>query len=200
MQISFRHYNGSFLVTFIVTTALVTAICLQSLEAVLQWLPSVSTVAVVGAVLSLYDRWLWKPLPYLLTVRDISGRYIGELVSSYKDVAENARAEIIVEVHQTASTVVVRQFTRDRTQSWTQSQSRSYHLYRRADGSHTLSFAYQNEGVHPRTTKHEHWGFCIMDFYADHQCAHGHYFTDRQPQTSGKIELEFQQRRLKGGP
>jgi hypothetical protein len=130
-------------------------------------------------------------------VKDISGRYTGDLFSDFKRTKEPI--QIVFEITQTASCVHVRQFTRDSTGRTTWSESLNETIEARADGSMRLSFAYRNEGEATQAEMTEHIGFCCLDFSTDRKRVGGRYFTNRHPHpTRGEIHACFASKKLKG--
>jgi hypothetical protein len=158
MNISFKYYRGFYLITTIVALTLGIGLLNEHLHAASALIPSISATAFVSVVLFLYDRVLWRIFPQLLQVKDISGRYTGDLFSDFKRTKKPI--QIVFEITQTASCVHVRQFTRDSTGRTTWSESLNETIEARADGSMRLSFAYRNEGEATQAEMTEHIGFC----------------------------------------
>jgi hypothetical protein len=201
VELSLKYYRSPALIGAIVVVAGAVGILndiLKSVSVVSAVIPSVSAVTIVSALLLLYDRWLWRSIPLLLSVKDVSGRYVGELTSDFGSTNQNR--PITIEIRQTASFVHVLQFTQDTSGRETRSESLSEDLTERTGGCMRLSFAYHNEGDYAQSEKREHRGYCVMDFDVACRTVSGQYFTNRDPATKGGFRARFQTKTLKGRP
>jgi len=159
------------------------------------WIPIPATVASITVLLWIYDKYLWKKMPWLLLkIPDISGRYKGELVSSWPVVEKPVKINIFIEVSQTGSGLHIRQFNKNpQTDQLTQSSSNIENVSVLPDGNLKLSFGYVNDGEATQAHLTKHDGFCILDIQKHDKKIKGIYFTNRHPQpTRGEITAIFE--------
>src|SRR5688500_9221468 len=80
------------------------------------WAPYSVVCMVAGALVFVFDRWLWRAWPFTLLLRrpNLQGTWEGQIVSEWVSPEGNATLPPIVtfmSVRQTASTLHFRQFT-----------------------------------------------------------------------------------------
>ena len=189
---AFRNYKKTPLISFIILFAALYGLLLDLLEQ-RGIIVSVSASVVISGILFIYDRYLWKYLPFLTIVRNVSGRYKGSLVSKYNGKSY----EVCIEIHQTASMINVNQYTKNET-GVTRSSSDIASLQRLDDGRLKLSFSFHNGGDQMRDELDSHLGFCELTFHSSNKSFIGFYFTNREQQTKGTIEATRVKGKLKG--
>ncbi|MBN2789645.1 MAG: hypothetical protein JXR69_05610 [Candidatus Delongbacteria bacterium] len=194
MKLSFKYYKVNTLIFFIVALIAIHSIIVSLIPETFNWIPSVSAIAFISFVLIAYDKKLWKYFPYLLNIKDVSGRYEGTLKSNYNGGKE---IHIIIEISQTSSYVYIRQFSYD-NELISCSESINEHLIMKPDGSIEISFAYKNDGIENSNTINEHKGFCVLNCSIGKNDLKGYYFSNREEPTKGTIETKFVGKKLKG--
>lgn len=152
-----------------------------------------SASAFVSFIITIYEKFFWRYFPYLLNVRNISGRYKGTLHSRF-----NKKSYLItIEIKQTASSVFVNQYTKNE-QGISHSQSDFAELKRQNDGRMKLSFSYHNSGDQLRDELDSHLGFCEIIFNTSRDAFNGFYFTNRELQTKGSLEAKKKSSKIRG--
>jgi hypothetical protein len=159
-----------------------------------------SAGVLVGLLVLLIDRKLWKspPFNFLLQIPNISGRYSG--IINYWDIEkqEMTEKECFLEIIQTGSSVKVNcYFHKNREHEKTNSESLVETIIKNEDGTFSLVFTYRNLGLPLRF--HEHSGTNILKFIENEEgrFLKGIYYTNREPQTKGEMEVAFISKNLK---
>lgn len=155
---------------------------------------SISVVTLIFLLFGIYDHWLWKKIPYLINVRNVSGRYEGHLQSNYNKFYY----DIVIEIIQTASTIEVTQYTKNKNGVST-SNSFNAQLILGKNNLYNLNFYYRNEGDEVQDELDSHDGFCKLKFDIERNKIVGTYFTNRKIQTKGKIEVNKTGKKILGG-
>ena len=194
MGLSFRYYKSIPLISAIVVLVGLHSYVSSLIKSLPIWVPSITITTFITVIFLLYDKLCWKKVPFLLNIRDISGRYEGKLTTSYQQEKE---IDIAIEISQSSSHIYIRQFNHDGLQN-TKSFSVNENIERRKDGSIKISFAYKNEGVQSSAKYDEHSGFCVLTCTINKKKISGYYFTNRNPPTKGDIEVSFKNKKLKG--
>lgn len=145
------------------------------------YIPQISTFGVVFiALFYLFDRHLWKSkLSKLSKIPNINGDWEGKIETSH-----NGREEIDVKVtiKQTWSSIsIILETANSRSKSEVASISMS---------KSRLVYQYFNEPSFSSVkTLHKHYGITMLDFKGN-DILKGFYFTDRDRQTHGDINLK----------
>lgn len=202
MNISLKYYKTAILIPVIILLSTVLSWAVESLVPYISdrhIFRAPTNGAIVLALLWVYDQWGWKlwGLKKLVTVPNISGRYKGDLSWERDGVPGSKRCTI--EIQQTASNVKVFLYTEgehDRTHSRSISED-----LRCIDGHYELVYYYTNMGSDDKKLN-EHRGFNVLRIHFEPKEKHkivlsGFYFTDRTPQTRGKVEVKFKSAKLK---
>lgn len=198
MKFSFKYYKPKPLLGFVV---LITILMIFVSKHLPSWIPIPTTVVSITGLLIIYDKYLWKKMPWLLLkIPDISGRYKGKLVSSWPEVEKPVEIDIFIEVSQTGSGLHIRQFNKNpQTGKLTQSSSNIENVSVLADGNLKLSFGYINDGEATQAQLTKHDGFCVIDIQMHDKKIKGIYFTNRHPQpTRGEITAIFENKQTIG--
>ncbi len=197
MDFSFKYYKPKLLLGFVCIITTLMAILSKHMPG---WVPVPTTVAILSGLLFLYDKYLWKKIPWLLKIPDISGRYKGKLVSSWPEDDKPVEIDIFIEISQTGSGLHIRQFNKNpKTEQLTQSYSSIENVSVLPDGNLKLSFGYVNDGEATQAQLTKHDGFCILDIQEHDKKMNGIYFTNRHPQpTRGEIIATFEKEKRMG--
>lgn len=152
--------------------------------------------ALVIAILYCYDRWLWK-LPvfsWLVNVPNLNGKYRGSV--EYHWDGKNQKKECTLEIRQTASHIKVDGEFSKKNENDTTSESKLAFFTMDNTGAHKLYIYYQNEGSGVAgDTLNQHEGFEVLRVKEEDNrniTLTGYYFTNRDPQTKGRINLKRQ--------
>jgi len=158
--------------------------------------------AIIGGILLLYDKVLWKyPLfNWLVKVPNISGRYEGMITYHWDDKPQSK--ECVIEVVQTASKIKMCSYFNNEHNQMTVSKSLVEDIRQEEDGHFAVYLFYLNEGSKKDGVLDCHEGANKVK-YLPGKNRHkakliGHYFTNRNTQTRGEMEADFQSRTLKG--
>lgn len=191
----FKYYKSKFLIILIVyTTTLV--FWLNN-----HWGFALSATAIVGALVWLIDKYLWKHKPFmlLLNVDNFSGRYEGILKFDFIDkdgIHQTGEMKHIKLVHQTGSAITIHSFTigRDGAKS-SLSINKGIFIEKTPDGLHfQLVYSYLNNGSNTNRNLSAHYGTDVLKFIkkGPNKELSGNYYTNREPQTKGSyLELKW---------
>jgi len=155
-------------------------------------LQGLGPTSIIIFFLWIYDKYLWKcpVLKLLITAPNISGRYSGILETTWQK--EIKRVRCITTVKQTASTIKIQcEFIKD-DENNTESISKEAFISFDEVGDPSLYFYYQNQGsCLNNDTLNQHDGMNVLKIIKNKKQIQlkGYYFTNRDPQTQGKITL-----------
>jgi hypothetical protein len=200
MNFTFKYYKPSLLISLVVSLVGIISFGSAIIATNYNWTLPLGTSAIISLVFLVYDQWVWKKAPVLLNVTNISGRYEGQLFSSYRDADGNApEIDVAIEITQTSSDIHIRQFNRNRaTGKQTESNSDLAMICKERSGFPRVKFSYQNDGESSQENLTIHEGFCSLSFSTDNSIS-GRYFTNRNGGlTSGDITAKFTSKTLKG--
>lgn len=194
---SFRYYNASLLVPFIlVLSAILDSVVLLAIEQLQfnQIIRMPSNAAIIGLIIFLVDKYLWKVLPFsfLVKVPNLNGRYKGSI--SFSRNNQQQEKECVLEIYQTASIIKVTSYFRKEDSSQeTRSISVVENIIFNEDNTKDLMFYYQNKGTEGRNEFDPHDGINVLKCIKKEKgfVLKGYYFTNREPQTQGNIEVKF---------
>jgi len=185
----FKYYNSRILLTLIV-------LILSPLLLIKEyWLLSISSIAVITAILMFISTYLWKykPFNHLFWVDDFSGRYEGFLHFQYKDDEGNLKTGKLPHVKtikQNGHGITVTSFTlKESGVKSSKSVCKALSIEKTKDEQHfKLTYDYLNEGsTEQNFSKHE--GTDIIEFIRNgtEKTLSGGYYTGREPyQTKGE--------------
>ncbi len=161
-----------------------------------------TTTSLIGGILVFYNSFLWR-LPVfnlLITVPDIAGRYKGKIQYEYNGIKEEK--DCVLEVIQSASKIKIHSYFNNENEEKTSSKSLVEDIKRSGDGFFDIYFFYLNSGSKVDGTLDCHEGANTLRFIASKKNnlkkLVGHYFTNRQPQTRGEIEVFFESKNING--
>lgn len=154
------------------------------------WLQGIGPGALVGLVFYFYDRCLWdRPLLSLLNkIPNLKGEYEGAI--TYFREGEQQSKPFVLRIRQTCSTLKVTTIFGDSPENQTESTSTHAYIEEDASGEHELVFLYRNDGSQMAgDTLNCHNGTNILQIQQEgkSRTLTGHYYTDRSPQTKGKM-------------
>lgn len=148
--------------------------------------------AIVLCFLWCYDKWLWK-LPvfkWMNSIPNISGRYRGEI--TYHWNGQDGSKSCQLKIKQTCSTIKVTSYFSKDSENDTQSVSLEAFIKTDEAGDHHLYFYYHNRGSCKNgDTLDPHDGMNVFEIIREQKGIKlkGYYFTNRNPQTKGCIEV-----------
>lgn len=182
MNFSFKNYKPGLVVSSIIAILGVHSLIFSKIE-VPNWIPSISATSIIMLLFLLYDRFVWKRMPFLVNIKDVSGRYGGKIETSFDS---SITMDVVIEICQTASSVFIRQYAKNgQANSSSFSTNESVRLL--PDDSIEIGFSYRNNGIETSEDLRNHIGYCVLNISND-GIVEGYYFTNRTPQTKGIIK------------
>lgn len=203
-----KYYKTVPLITIILLMAWAIDFLLQQflipllIEHGVEFLRAPGNAAIIASALLIYNQYLWKLPVFKLLVKipDMSGRYTGKIKYEYDGVL--CEKDCAVEVSQTASKIKIRSYFNNAGNEKTNSNSVIEEIHKTEDGFFNIYFFYQNAGSKINGDLDSHEGTNIIRFFPGTKKKKrklaGHYFTNRQKQTRGEIEVYFSTNNLKG--
>lgn len=189
----FKYYKSS------VLPILIGILLFVVLSAKEYWQLSISIFGIVSAIMVAISTYLWKykPFIWLFNVDDFSGRYEGILKYQYRDESgQIIKGELkhIKLINQNGSRIMVSSFTikADSLKS-SLSVNKGMYVERTEDEQHfRLIYSYLNKGSTEEGFQ-PHYGTDNIKFIKkeDEKLLIGNYYTNRDPQTMGEIELKW---------
>jgi len=160
--------------------------------------PTAGTVAVM--LLWIVTEFLWdkKPFVYLFNMPVLQGRYEGYIYYIHPISGHEERKKCAIEIIQSGSKVKVNSyFQYQNGAEKSPSTSMVETIKKEPDGSYTIVFTYLNKGIPGKFQ--EHSGTNILRFIKndDGQLLKGDYYTNREPQTKGRIKVKFISKKIK---
>ena len=161
-----------------------------------------TTTSLIGGVLVLYNSFLWRYPVFnlLIKVPDIAGRYKGKIKYEYNGV--KGEKCCVLEVTQSASKIKIHSYFNNGNEEKTSSKSLVEDIKKGEDGFFDIYFFYLNSGSKIDGTLDCHEGVNTLRFISSKsstpQKLVGHYFTNRQTQTRGEIEVFFESKEING--
>ncbi len=155
-------------------------------------LQGIGPTAIVMAFLTIYDKWLWKaPILNLInTIPDLNGTYEGKVEYHYNGA--NGTKSCQLEIKQTCSIIKVKSIFKKDGENDTQSVSTEAFIKTDEAGDQQLYFYYHNPGSYKNgDTLDPHDGMNVLEILKDKKTIKlkGYYFTNRNPQTKGCMEV-----------
>lgn len=199
----FKNYKSTNIVYTILVIILIWNIIYDKLKYfIIKYVPlelqgqllSISVVSIIFLFFFLYDKWLWKKIPFLTNIRNVSGRYEGILKSNYN----GCDYPIVIEIIQTASKINITQYTQNEKGIST-SKSMNEQLNFDNNNLYSLKFFYRNAGDLLYDEFDPHEGFCQIEFDKERLKIVGTYFTNRKIQTKGNIKANKISKKILGG-
>jgi hypothetical protein len=204
MQFSLKYYKPELLIPFVLILAyILDTIMLILIEQFprIEIIRAPSNPALIAMFLGIHNKYLWhlSGFNYLVRVPDMRGRYSGKI--KYIWDGQESSKECKVEIIQTASTVSVRCYFNNEEDEKTSSKSLVEEI-REEDGFFYLYFFYLNSGTLENDKLDCHEGvntFKYIPATTDKKAKlTGNYFTNRQIQTRGIIDVLFESKKLNG--
>jgi hypothetical protein len=190
MVLNLKYYKPCVFIPFVGVTWAISSWCLSKF-----WgyglLQGLGPTAVIGILLYVYDRWLWKLPVFGLgnTMPKLYEEYSGEV--EYDFNGTSGKKACVLNVKQTCSLIKVTcQFDKQKESS---TQSTSYDAFITNDehGDYRLCIYYHNKGSGRNgDTLEQHDGMNILDIKDSNIILNGYYFTNRSPQTRGIMNLK----------
>lgn len=197
MQIKLSYYKSQ---PFIVIIGLLWAVSSWGLSHIWDYglLQGLGPTAIVMSTLYLYDKWLWKIpcLNLINTAPNLNGIYEGTI--SFYHNGKNSEKYCKVKIKQTCSNLKVKSFFTKDGEDETHSTSLEAFISTDEHGDQRLYFYYHNPGSsRAGNTLYAHDGMNVLDIIIDKNSIvlRGYYFTNRNPQTKGSMEVT---QKLKG--
>lgn len=156
------------------------------------FLQGIGPTALVMIFLTVYDKWLWKyPVFNLLnTLPDLNGKYEGEI--AYHWDGQNGTKACTLKIKQNCSTIKVKSVFSKDDENDTSSVSTEAFVKTDDSGDQHLFFYYHNPGsCKDGDTLDPHDGMNVLEILKDKNVTKlkGYYFTNRNPQTKGCMEV-----------
>lgn len=148
--------------------------------------------AIVIFLLQAYDRWLWK-LPFfklMSSVPNLNGKYQGKIFYRWDEQDGEKSCELTIK--QTCSHIKVKSEFGSTASEATQSTSTEAFIKTDEAGDQHLYFYYHNPGsCRNGDTLNPHDGMNVLEIICEGGSLKlkGYYFTNRDPQTKGCMEV-----------
>lgn len=199
----FIYYNGpKIIITILLLGTFITQLVpfiTESLKSFfnVDYLAFPSTAVILGIIITLIDKYLWNKFlfKYLYEVKDISGRYEGNISFKHYLTGEVEQRDCAIEIRQTGSSLQIRTYFKDCTQGTSYSITKDLKLTIE-DNHYTIFMIYHNLGNSVLNIP-EHHGTNILDYSLDNKTLTGRYYTDKEPQTKGIMTLNFTDKNFK---
>jgi len=154
-------------------------------------------VGIVGILLLLFDKWLWKlPVIHSLFVPfpDVSGTWKGQIVSSWKDAKTGEQREPIdafLVIYQTYSSINIRMITKE-----SKSDLLSGNIIQNQSGSDKIAGIYNNfPNLLIRDKSPIHYGGLLLEINnGEKTILEGEYWTDRD--TKGTLRFDIRMKKI----
>ncbi|MCK5580475.1 MAG: hypothetical protein KAJ18_04300 [Candidatus Omnitrophica bacterium] len=156
------------------------------------FLQGIGPTAIVMCFLSIYDKILWKypVLNLMTTIPNLNGHYEGNISFYWNE--ENRTKASKMEIKQTCSNIKVTTIFSKENENSTQSVSTEAFIKTDEVGDQYLYFYYHNRGsCKDGDTLDPHDGMNVLKIMKNNNSITlpGYYFTNRNPQTKGCIEV-----------
>ncbi|MHB1105013.1 MAG: Cap15 family cyclic dinucleotide receptor domain-containing protein [Lutibacter sp.] len=162
--------------------------------------PTAASLLILIIIFIDFNGWKWPIFKYLFWHKDISGRYEGDIEYKHFKTGNIERKPCVIEIEQSASKIMVNtyfDFKFERQSEKTNSKSLVTSIVKDEYKNLSLVFTYHNLGntvldIQPSN------GTNILNInnVAGVNYLDGNYFTDRIPQTKGKITAKFISKQL----
>lgn len=191
MQIKFTNYRPQVLIPIIGLFWTVLSWALSKLWGY-GFLQGIGPTAIVMLFLMAYDKWFWKlPLLNLMnTIPDLNDNYVGEI--SFHWNGEDGTKDCKLEIKQTCSNIKVKSIFNKEGKNDSQSISTESFIKNDKAGDQHLYFYYHNRGsCKDGDTLDPHDGMNVLEILKEEKVIKlkGYYFTNRNPQTKGCMEV-----------
>ncbi|MEO1438534.1 MAG: hypothetical protein AAFV80_23545, partial [Bacteroidota bacterium] len=168
----------------------------EDVSTIINFLRVFSVVFFVLGTLWLVNQYWWKYkiFKWLIDLPDLNGRYVGELVSSFKDESGNPVKKLCaLEIRQTASSISVAAYYADADSQLetTTAHSVAEGLEKDRDGSYHLFYTFANEADLLDMSSTNHSGIASLTYFPDVRAFKGNYFNQRL--NKGTIVVRYDQ-------
>ena len=207
-MLNFKYYKTSRLILVIILLAISIDFLLNELivpflkSKGIEFFRAPGNVAIIAMILAFYDKFLWR-FPFfnlLVSVPHIAGRYKGIIKYEFQGISDEK--ECCIEVKQSASKIKIHSYFNNDENEKTDSKSLIEDIRLEEDGFFDIYLFYINNGNKMNSTLDCHEGANKLRYIPASKGRKaqlfGHYFTNRQIQTRGEIEAEFESHHLKG--
>lgn len=202
----FKFYRPGILVSFILVFGsifnelikFIGNLLIQNFDLSIYQFPTTSFL--IGGLIVLISKYFWCiwPFKFMFWVPEIQGRYEGQIFYVHPVTKISESKNCVVEINQNGMLLKVNCFFIDVANDQ-KSPSRSIveTIIKESDGSFKIVFTYTNEGI--PSLFQEHSGTNILRFIKNEhgQFLKGIYYTNREPQTKGKMEVKLVSKSLK---
>ncbi len=213
---NFKYYNTSTLIPFILLLSVIYNYVSTLLKSLLlstemamklsEYVDVFSTISLITLTLTFINfiGWRWYIFKWLINIPNLNGRYIGQLVSSYKnDQGHPVIKDCALEIKQTASSIKIYSYYADKGSTIQTSEgfSVSEELVRKENDLFILYYIFasnpinlQTQVANQQSRLHNHEGTCTFKYYLDIRTLEGEYYNQRQ--NIGTMKVRFEQKKL----
>ncbi len=207
-MMNFKYYKTAPLITIILMLAGAIDYILQKLivpfltDNGIDFLRAPGNAAIIASIFILYDHFLWKVPIFnlLIKVPNMNGRYTGKI--KYEFINKSFEKPCMVEIAQTASKIKIHSYFEKDNDEKTCSISIVEDIQKAEDGFFDIYLFYQNHGSKKDGKLDSHEGANKLRYFPSRKNKKskltGHYFTNRNIQTRGEIEVLYKCKKLKG--
>jgi len=202
----FRYYKPNAVIIFIMIIGSILSMIMSFLIKLINYnlhmdyFQYPSTIALIGMIVFGIDRWGFKITPFnkLFDIPYIHGRYEGEISYKHPISHEQESKSCIIEIFQTGSKLKVNSyFKKPNNQEQTTSESLIESIIKNEDDSFSLVYTYQNDGLNGKFPPHSGTNILKVIINEDGKFLKGNYYTNRDPQTKGYVDVKFISKTLK---
>jgi len=145
----------------------------------------ISSITLFGVLFFIFDNFLWKWFNVFLKIPNFNGTWKGKLFSTHKK-AKKEGYDCEIRIKQTFSKIIVdSEFDNSYSESFVASIVSENKLRPK------LVYGYKNNpDGNSEKTMNEHMGRVELSLKREERKITGNYFTNRNPQTQGKIEVK----------
>jgi hypothetical protein len=192
MKIDFKNYRSTWLIVIIGGLWILFSMILEEAWEVGIFY-GLGPAAVIGVIFYCYDKWCWKwpVFKWLNKVPNLNGHYSGKITFNYD--GEDREKECSLMIKQTCSQIKVTSIFNKDDENSTRSNSIEAFITQDEIGDKKLYFYYQNSGSCVNgDTLDQHDGVNVLDINFEKRkvvSLDGYYFTNRNPQTKGCMEV-----------
>lgn len=207
-MLNFKYYNTKYLIivvlllSFLIDKVLYAFVIPLLKTYGIDFFRAPGNVSLILIILLAYDKYLWKYplLNKLVTIPNMSGRYKGLI--KYNFEGQLGETKCVIEINQTASKIKLHTYFKNSSNEKSESISLIENIIKDTDGFYKVYFFYFNGGNKMDATLDAHEGANVLKYCPkiknDKPKLIGHYFTNRNKQTKGEIEVSFKTKNIKG--
>lgn len=194
-----KHWKINSAIIIIILCTFIAPIINHYLKSILG--TTISVISITTFIIFIADKLLIK-IPVinklLFSVPYIKGRYQGHIIFINPQTKVEDSKSCYVEIKQNGSKIDISSFF-EKKHNDSVSHSISEVITKKKNDNFQLIFTYLNEGGNHKDLP-AHYGTNVLDIILNQKKVKlkGIYYTDKNPQTKGKMTLEFQSRKLKG--